>query len=220
MKLRHRYRLLFEGNDLDAKTVQRLSAGDSLVMERLRDEEDTFDIVVKTASGKELDMLSYGESLGVAPYLDDGSLVVTDAKVESVNVKEGRTRAGDLTRLEFSVEYEYDESLEPVERDGILYFLSGDPILDTAVVHFCTEHRLMERPYLNVFELTGEPEEGRGICLRVIFNEKFTNCRFSLEIGGEAVDMDEEMKDTAMDLVNHRRMLVDDEEPVDPVYDN
>ena len=78
----------------------------------------------------------------------------------------------------------------------------------------------MERPYLNVFELSGEPEEGQEICLRVIFNEKFTNCRFSLEIGGETVDMDEEMKDTALDLVNHRRMLVDDEEPVDPVYDN
>ncbi|MBQ3394224.1 MAG: hypothetical protein IJG64_03625 [Oscillospiraceae bacterium] len=220
MKLRHRYRLLFEGNDLDAKTVQRLSAGDSLVMERLRDEEDTFDIVIKTASGRELDMLSYGESLGIAPYLDDGSLVVIGARVESVNVREGRTRAKDLTSLAFSIDYEYGEDLEPFERDGILYFLSKDPILDTAVIHFCTTHRLMERPYLNVFELSGEPEEGQEICLRVIFNEKFTNCRFSLEIGGETVDMDEEMKDTALDLVNHRRMLVDDEEPVDPVYDN
>ena len=220
MEIKHTYRLQFEGNDLDAKGVQKLTTGESLTVERLRDEEDTYDILVKTGRGRELDMLSYGESLGIAPYLDDGSLSVAGARVEDVSVRPGKTRSRDVTSLVFSIEYEYGEGLEPMEKDGILYFLSGDPVLDCAVTHFSRRHRLMEREYLNVFELSETVSDDRQISLKVIFNEKFTNCKFYLLVNGEAVRPDDEMKDTMLDLVNHRRILVDDEEPVDPAYDN
>ena len=117
MEIKHTYRLQFEGNDLDAKDVQKLTTGESLTVERLRDEEDTYDILVKTGRGRELDMLSYGESLGIAPYLDDGSLSVAGAHVEDVSVRQGKTRSRDVTSLVFSIEYEYGEGLEPMEKD-------------------------------------------------------------------------------------------------------
>ena len=103
------YTIALEGNDFDAKTAQSLKAGDGLCLERVCDELDTYEIVVSTTDGRQLDMLSYAESVGIAPFIDDGSVEILSAQVDSVQVKQGPSRAKDVTYLTFSVEFGYDE---------------------------------------------------------------------------------------------------------------
>ena len=107
-KVRVTYKLYISGNDLDAKAAQKLKAGDELKLVRLDDELDTYEILITTREGKELDMLSYQESIGIAPFLDNGDLNFISATVVSSQVNPGKTRAKDETVVAFDVLYEYD----------------------------------------------------------------------------------------------------------------
>ncbi len=219
------YVLTFHGNDLDTKKIQKFKRDDPIMLVRITDSEDTFDILVvgSTPSPLELDLLDYGSSLGIAPYLDSGNLRVVKAAVLSVNVIQGKTRAKDLTRLEFYVDYEYDEGLVPVKRDGVLAFLSGNEVLDRAVIQFLDTGKLMERPYRNLYTLTRGLETSKGvfedITFRAHFNEDFTRCRTTRTVGNVTGPLDEDERDMLIELVNHRRILLDDDEPVDPEFD-
>ena len=105
-KVRVTYKLYISGNDLDAKAAQKLKAGDELKLVRLDDELDTYEILITTLEGKELDMLSYQESIGIAPFLDNGDLNFISATVVSSQVNPGKTRAKDETVVAFDVLYE------------------------------------------------------------------------------------------------------------------
>ena len=105
------YIVTLEGNDLDVKKVQKLNTGDELVLKRLNDAEDTYEICVCFPDGREIDMLSYAESIGIAPFMDSGLLTVEKAEVTAVRVTPGKTHATDVTRLYFKVKYSYDEEV-------------------------------------------------------------------------------------------------------------
>lgn len=123
------YRISAFGADLDAKALQKLNKGDELVLKRLEDSLDTYEILVCGKDGKELDMLEYGESLGIAPYMDSLLAACTGAQVDSVQVKKGKSRAKDETVLTFTAVFEYDDSLEVLEKNGKVIFLPADDII-------------------------------------------------------------------------------------------
>ena len=86
----NKYKITLEGNDLDAKAVQKMKQGDVLKLARVNDGEDTFEITVSTDKDKALDMLDYCDSIGIAPFMDDGSLEVKSVTVDKVFLKQGK----------------------------------------------------------------------------------------------------------------------------------
>ena len=135
------YTISLEGNDMDVKTARSLKAGDTLCLDRLTDELDTFEIVVSTADGKQLDMLSYAESVALAPFIDDGSVNILSAQVTKVAAKDGATRAKDMTYITFAVEYEYDENAVQPFTSG--YDISGFMPQDDTMLALCI-YRLLD----------------------------------------------------------------------------
>ena len=92
-KFTQKYKITLDGNDLDVKAMQKLKNGDLLKLARVSDGEDTFEITVSTSADKMLDMLDYCDSVGVAPFIDDGSVVIENATVDKVFIKQGKSRA-------------------------------------------------------------------------------------------------------------------------------
>lgn len=222
------YELYIDGNDLDAKAAQKLKKGDSLKIQRMEDELDTFEMVILTPQGKELDMLSYEESIGIAPFLDDGNLKIEECLVDSVEVKKGSSRAKDRTTVRFSVEYGFvPEMLKPVEVEETLAFIpSYDMVLAMAIYHCLNGNGTMEKVYLNCYELDcpvydtaflDEEEELNGedfnFSCTVLFNPEFTKCKIISRLYNKdneyGLSLPEEMKDSALLLVNHARIFED-----------
>ena len=233
------YFITLEGNDLDVKNVQKLKAGDSLKLGRVEDGEDTFEITVSTPEDKMIDLLAYCDSVGTAPFIDDGSLSVQSAAVDRVDVKQGKSRAKDKTTLHFTVEYAYDEDvLYPYTQGGISAFIPKDNIvLAMGIYHIINggEDMVMRQPYLNMYDmqvkLTGEmkmilPEidldKGGDFYAMVLFDEKFERCRVTAKItqGEDEFEMElsEYEKQSALTFVNHLRIF-NGETPVDCVIE-
>ena len=223
-----KYELYIDGNDLDAKAAQKLKPGDSLTIQRMDDELDTFEMVILTPRGKELDMLSYEESIGIAPFLDDGNLKITSCTVDNVQVKKGASRAKDQTVLTFKVEYSYMvEMLKPVEIEDTLAFIpSYDMVLAMAIYHCLHGHGTFEKVYLNCYELDcpvydtafiDEDEDLAGqtynFACTVLFNPEFTKCKIVTRLYNEdieyGINLPEEMQDSVLILVNHMRIFED-----------
>ncbi|MBR4035272.1 MAG: hypothetical protein IKJ05_00900 [Oscillospiraceae bacterium] len=233
------YFITLEGNDLDVKNVQKLKTGDSLKLGRVEDGEDTFEITVSTATDKMIDMLAYCDSIGVAPFMDDGSLSVQSATVDRVDVKQGKSRAKDKTTLHFTVEYSYDEEiLSPFTQEGIFAFIPKDnAILAVGIynVIYSGEDMLMRQPYLNMYDmqvkLTDEmktvlPEvdiaKGGDFYAMILFDEKFENCKITAKItqGDDEFELEltEYEKQSVLTFVNHLRIF-NGETPVDCVIE-
>ena len=214
------YFITLEGNDLDVKNVQKLKAGDSLKLGRVEDGEDTFEITVSTPEDKMIDLLAYCDSVGTAPFIDDGSLSVQST-------------------LHFTVEYAYDEDvLYPYTQGGISAFIPKDNIvLAMGIYHIINggEDMVMRQPYLNMYDmqvkLTGEmkmilPEidldKGGDFYAMVLFDEKFERCRVTAKItqGEDEFEMElsEYEKQSALTFVNHLRNF-NGETPVDCVIE-
>lgn len=223
------YKVVLEGSDIETKKVQRLKNSSPLSLRRVADEEDTFEICVCHADGKEIDLLSYRESVGIAPYMDSGLLSVC-AKVDSVEVKPGKTRAADKTVLTVKAEYEYDDSvLRLCDADVAAFTCRGDTVLSSAVEAVVNGDCdiIAQRPYLNLYtinlpltdrrkaDLPMEFDEGEDYVLasNILFNENFSKCRISSKIkavknGDEyEIELDEEEKQTILTFVNHSRIF-------------
>ena len=232
------YFIALEGNDLDVKNVQKLKAGDSLKLGRVEDGEDTFEITVSTAADKMIDLLAYCDSVGIAPFMDDGSLTVQSVTVDKVDVKPGKSRAKDKTTLYFTVEYSYDEELTPYTKGGISAFIPDDNIVLAMGIHHVinsAEDMIMRQPYLNMFdmqvELTAEmspllPEidagKGGEFYAMVLFDEKFSKCKVSAKITQNynefEIDLSEYEKQSALTFVNHLRIF-NGETPADCIIE-
>ena len=223
--IKHSYKLYIRGNDLDAKAAQKLKAGDSLNLVRMADAEDTYEIVITTARGKETDMLSYRESVGIAPFLDEGNLTVKRAEVDRVEIKKGKTRAKDETIVCFTVTYRYEEELKPVLSDDVLAFIPDyDIVLANAIYRCLSEEKTFDKVYLNCYEmdcpvkdrdiLRGDEDFENGDFIfncMVLFNPEFTKCKISAKLYNEDIEymlrLPPEIQKTALELVNHRRIF-------------
>lgn len=229
--IRKSYEVYIDGNDLDAKAAQKLKVGDEIKLVRMNDELDSFEILITTPQGKELDMLSYEESIGIAPFLDDGNLVIKNSTVDSVVVKPGKSRAKDRTTVVFTVEYGYiPELLKPVEIDDTLGFVPNyDMVLAMAIYHCLNGNGTLEKVYLNCYQLDcpvyddsfldGEIEDGEyNFSCTVLFNENFTKCKVKVKLYNQDIEYEtqlpDEMKESALVLVNHQRIF-EDLDPVD-----
>ncbi|MEG1863051.1 MAG: hypothetical protein RR198_05535 [Oscillospiraceae bacterium] len=234
--LQTKYTLIIEGDDLDAKAARKLKEGDPLKLKRLNDPLDSFEIVVYSPQDKELDMLSYPESLGIAPYMDNGSLKIVSATVISLTCSQGKVRSGDMSYLSFSVEYSFDEELlEPYfSQTGILAFMPCDDCVLT-MANYCLLDRGVSpigQTHLNryvlstplndasrlIFDLDFKENVQYFFCAQVLFNESFTLCKTSAQVycEGESyqVDLEENEMLSLIELINHYRIL-NNQDPVD-----
>ena len=238
----NKYKITLEGNDLDAKAVQKMKQGDVLKLARVNDGEDTFEITVSTDKDKALDMLDYCDSIGIAPFMDDGSLEVKSVTVDKVFLKQGKSRAKDKTTLFFDVTFSYDEEiLSPyTAENGVFGFVSADDVVvSTGVLYAFSsgEDMVMRQPYLNMFDMECnlnedmkktfdgfefKPEEEYTFYCRVLFDEKFSKCKVNASINcGEdeyELELSELEKQSALTFVNHLRIF-NGEEPVDCVIE-
>ena len=228
------YTISLEGNDFDAKTAQSLKAGDSLCLERVTDELDTYEIVVSTADGKQLDMLGYDESVGIAPFIDNGSVEIVSAKVESVQVKQGQSRAKDVTHLTFGVEFAFDETAVEPFCGG--YDVCGFMPKDNTMLALCL-YRLLDyneniitQTHLNRYEFEVDmdddtkqffdvewKDEDYMFQSEILFNETFTKCKVRSKIYSESdeimLETDAQDAEVMLTFVNHVRIF-DDEKAV------
>ena len=238
-----KYSITIDGNDLDAKAVQKLKSGDSLKLGRINDGEDTFEISVSTAGDKMLDLLAYCDSVGVAPFMDDGSVTADSVTVDRVVLKQGKSRAKDKTTLYFDVKYSYGDGLSVYTgKDGIMGFVPGDDCVQAMAVYNVIDSgddAVMQQPYLNMFNMeipvdTDEKKQLFGVefeendshsfyCM-VLFDEKFAKCRVSAKIvnntKGEELEisLNDDEKQSALTFVNHTRIF-NGEDPVDCVIE-
>lgn len=234
-----KYSITIEGNDLDAKAVQKLKSGDSLKLGRINDGEDTFEISVSTAGDKMLDLLAYCDSVGVAPFMDDGSVTADSVTVDRVVLKQGKSRAKDKTTLHFTVEYSYDEeTLVPFEKEKIAAFVPKDNIvlaMGIFRVMNSGEDMVFSQPYLNMYDMTVpltaqmaellpdiDCEKGGRFYATVLFSEKFEKCRVRGKItqGDNEFELEltEYEKQAALTFVNHLRIF-NGETPVETVVE-
>ena len=241
-EIRNKYKIVLEGNDLDAKAVQKMKLGDVLKLSRVTDGEDTFEITVSTDKDKALDMLDYCDSIGIAPFLDDGSLEIKSVTADKVFLKQGKSRAKNKTTLYFDVEFSYDEEiLSPyTAENGVLGFVCADDvIMSMAVIYALSsgEDVVMRQPYLNMYDMEFEINEDMKksfdgfefdeskkytFYCRVLFDEKFSKCKVNANINcGEdefELELSQLEKQSALTFVNHLRIF-NSEEPVDPVIE-
>lgn len=240
-KISQKYKIVLEGNDLDVKAMQKLKNGDMLKLARVNDGEDTFEITVSTLSDKMFDMLDYCDSVGVAPFIDDGSVIVESAVVDKVILKHGKSRAKDRTTLFFDVEYSYDELLVPYTGEsGVFGFIPDDDVVLSVAVHSVIDSGddiVMTQPYLNVYDMEKEitplirpvfadidlkDDVRYRFCCRVLFDEKFEKCRAVATIVSAEDELELELsqleKQSALTLVNHLRIF-NGETPVEAVIE-
>ncbi|MBQ3008735.1 MAG: hypothetical protein IJD80_04005 [Oscillospiraceae bacterium] len=198
--------------------MQKLKAGAPLVLKRIAGAEDTYEICVCHSDGREIDLLTYAESIGIAPYMDAG-LVTATAKAEAVQVKQGKSRAKDLTTLTVSVDYEYDDTVLEICRGSQAtgFVTEEDEILSLAVMTVVNGDNdiLAQRPYLNLYTLDLAAENGTVKCT-ALFNESFTKCKISAEIydkdnNAQKTELEENEKQTVLTLVNHARIFEGEE---------
>ena len=234
-----KYSITLEGNDLDAKRAQKLTQGTELKLSRINDGEDTFEISV-SAGDNALDLIDYCYSIGIAPFIDDGSIEVKSAVVDSVKVKQGKSRAKDKTTVYFDVTYTYEDAVEPYEGEsGIFGFIPKyDCVLAMAIYSVVNGSKdyVMIQQYLNYFvadiPMTSEEQLGMfdgdfkegvnyNFSCGVIFDSEFKHCKakakiynFDDEEDVIEIELDENEKQSALTLVNHTRIF-GGEEPYD-----
>lgn len=227
-----KYSITTEGNDLDAKTIQKLKKDEELYLERVNDGEDTFEITV-SYEDKLLGLLEYSDSIGIAPFMDDGRIEKVTAKVDNVKIKEGKSRAKDKTILYFTVEYVYDESLTIFKSENDIFaFVPNDNIILAMAIYYCLtdgEDVIVNQSYLNMFdadipmeyeeqfkmfECTFNNTDDYNFYFSVLFDEKFEKCKvrakiYNLDKDDEEyeIELNEEEKETAITFVNHRRIF-------------
>ncbi len=236
MNITVKYTIQLEGNDIDTKKVQKLKSGTPLLLKRVNDAEDTFEICVCHPDGREIDMLSYSESIGIAPFIDE-EIITVAAVVDKVEVKPGKSRAKDLTILTLNVEYSC-EDLQTVQTEKCFGFIdSEDIILTLATLNAVLGDKDMpvERPYLNLytmdlpvtngakeyFEYDFAQDEQYILAVKALFNPDFTKGRISAALCNkegeekEIIELEENEKQTVLTLVNHARIF-DGEEGINP----
>lgn len=229
------YTIEIEGNEIDAKMAQNLNPHTSLKLERLSDLLDTFEIVVQTLEDKPLEMLSYPDSVGIAPFLDKGLLTVLATTLQNTQVILGKTHAKDCTALTFEVEFAYDDTaLTPfisatgaqgfMPKQDDFYCLCLYRILDYSLpiitqTH-CNRYEFevdLDQDTRRFFDIDLD-DENYFYQAEVLFNPEFTECKMRAKIYSEdknyLLDLSPEDSETFLLLVNHCRIFAD-QDPIE-----
>ncbi|MEG0090977.1 MAG: hypothetical protein RSA20_04085 [Oscillospiraceae bacterium] len=228
------YSLCVEGNDIDAKNAQRVQVGEALTLKRMEDEFDTFELVVCTLGGKELDMLSYPESVGIAPFLDDGTVQLVASSVTSATMIPGKTRSKDRTRLTFNFTFQYDEKAvtEFLGGANVHGFMPTQDVFFALCLYRCLDYdeQIISQTHKNRYEFEVDLDDdtkpffevpfGDGdyfYVVEALFNEEFTQCKMSGKIYSDSeqypIELLENDCDRMLLLINHYRIF-GDEDPI------
>lgn len=225
-----KYQINIQGNETDAKAAQKLKKGDKLLLKRIYDEFDTYEIVICTAEEKELDMLSYPESVGIAPFLDDERLFAKSMTVDNVTVTAGKKHSEDNTKVDFTIEFEYDdEVLAPFggSYNETMGFMPADDDVFCLCMYRILDYNMpiITQTHLNRYEFEvdidddtkmffdlDESENSRFYQAEILFDEKFENCRIKARIYDEEgfnqpLDFDENGAKTLLTFINHFRIF-------------
>ncbi len=231
------YVLSLEGNDIDTKKVQKLKKGDALELKRINDAEDTFEICICHKDGREIDLLTYAESVGIAPFIDEGSLTVKKAEVAAVTVTPGKTRAKDITDLQLQVTYSYDEEIlsRYEDADTLAFATDRDTVQTMAAFSVAAGDSdvVMGRPYLNLYTMDMPMEYGwqyelfdvdfeenttYNFYAHALFSEDFTKCKVLAKVYNPdnedeefELELEENEKHTVLTYVNHARIFEGEE---------
>lgn len=226
-----KYTIALEGNEMDVKAAQQLKKDDALVLQRVYDELDTYEIVVSTQEGVGLDMLGYAESVGVAPFIDREMVVVNSAKVTSVEVVPGKTHAKDMTYINFDVDFGYDDSVLAPFGGGydetMAFMPKGDAIFSLCLYRILDYNMpIITQTHLNRYEFEVDMDDDTKMffdipwddedyfyTVEILFNETFTKCRMSSRVYSETkqylIPCGEHTADVMLTFINHTRIFND-----------
>lgn len=231
-KTTFKYTLALEGNDMETKVAKALKKGDELLLQRVYDEFDTYEIVVSTKDGKGLDMLGYAESIGIAPFLDNGLAEVVSATVTEVATEEGESRAKDITYVSFDAVFAYDEECLAPFGGGYNETMAFMP-KDDAIFSLCL-YRILDynmpiitQTHLNRYEFEVDMDDDTKVyfdipfddedyffTVEILFNETFTKCRMASRVYSEIkqylMPVNEHTADIMMTFINHHRIFNDE----------
>ena len=224
-----KYTISLQGNDIDVKAAKALKEGDKLDLKRVWDEYDTFEIVVYTEKGEGLDMLGYAESVGIAPFLDNGSAKIVSATVTSVETTEGTSRANDMTYVNFDVVFAYDDTILAPFGGGydetMAFMPKGDAIFSLCLYRLLDYNMpIITQTHLNRYEFEVDmdddtkmffdipfDDEDYFFTVEILFNETFTKCRMASRVYSESkqylMPVDEHTADVMMTFINHVRIF-------------
>ena len=230
-----KYTIGVEGNEMEAKVAQALKKDDELVLSRVHDTLDTYEIVVSTQDGTDLDMLGYVESIGIAPFMDKELVKVKSAKVTSVDVVPGQTHAKDVTYVNFDVDFAYEDSILAPFGGGydetMAFMPKGDAIFSLCLYRILDYNMpIITQTHLNRYEFEVDMDDDTKMffdipwddedyfyTVEILFNETFTKCRLSGRIYSETkqylIPCGEHIADVLLTFLNHVRIF-NDQDPV------
>ena len=223
-----------EDDELTVKAAAKLTEGEKLEIKRISDREDTFEIGLYTTSGTLLALMSYADSVGIAPFMDTEEISVRSWVGKSELVK-GAKKKEDKVILTAWIEYRYDEqTLEEFSGESFGFIPSDNRLLAAFIAHVLAGAGdiVMAREYLNYFTCdmilqggTKELFDGRvRLSCSVLTDEKFTKCKINTKIYDKdnnetSFRLTDEEKQTALVFVNHA-LIFAGEEGIDPVIED
>lgn len=228
------YNITVEDDELLVKTASKLESGRPLFLKRINDAEDTFEIGIYTEKDVLLCLLSYEESVGIAPFMDRG-LIEVKARADWARLVKGSKKSLDKTELSLVAEYSYDEEDLTLFPGGTVGFIpSYDRLLAAFIYHVLSGAGdiVMDRPYLNFFtadislegRVSGLFDGAKRLECSVHTDDKFTKCKIYIKIYDKdnkekGMELTEEEKDTALTFVNHA-LIFSGRDPINPEIEN
>ncbi len=232
-KITKSFSIAYEGWDLNAKTLSNLTKGTPLSFKRIEDELDTYEIVI-CYKNIEIDMLSYEESLSIAPYLDMDLLNINLIEIDKVTLTKGKTNAQNITKIDLNIEIEYNEEyleLYSSIKGDVLLCQSNTPLSMAIITLNDYEEEIISQPYLNQYtfsididadsqflfeEVDFSEDNAYFYNCEMLLNEDFSKCKIKSYTQNESQDianliLSDFEKQTFLELVNHYRIFKDEE---------
>ncbi len=227
MILKKDFTISYEAKDILRKTIQKLPINTAFNYKRLYDDKDTYEIVISYLD-KDIDMLSYQDSIYIAPYLDCEAL-----SIDSIEYLNSKSLDDKTLEVNIRITFNYDEEFLAVfnTSEGEIFISNASkPLSMAAVALIDYEESLIEKTYLNQYVFSIDIDDDTMFlfddfeflddvdcffCCEVLFNDNFSKCKVSAFIVFEgekvAVELSPFEKETFKDLVNHHRIFSDEE---------
>ncbi len=239
--LHNEFSISYEGWDLTAKTLYKLNNGTALDFKRVEDELDTYEIVI-SYNNLEIDMLSYEDSLTIAPYLDLDLIKFNSVVVKDIKLIHGKTNAQNIINITVSTHLYYDEEYLQVysSSKGKVFLSRVNRPLSMAIIALNDyEESIIEQPYLNQYIFSIDIDKDTKFLFpenkftedksyffycEMLLNEDFSKCKILSYIKDEDeektdLSLSEFEKETFLELVNHYRIFKE-EDVISPIIEN
>lgn len=220
------YRITIEGNDEDARRAKKLKTGDRVDF-TAGDFDNARGIMISSPYGP-IALLDYEKSFSVAPYMKNGK-ITRRANVDNIKIKTAPQPRNNTVKISVKVNFSYvDDLTRDFSKKDTVNFYSSDRVRAMAV-SLIGKGKLIEHPFLNAWLLEGVlpesyPENngakgGDKFRLQIVFGEDFKKCKYTFLLDGQNKKLTDEEKNTAIEIINDRRSLLDEGEILFPVWE-